>query len=418
MNTTTDTHSKITVLGAGVVGVTTALALKQDGHDVEIIDRLPPGEACSFGNSGGMPRSHAFPMATPGIIWKVPGFLINPMGPLAIRWSHLWELAPWLLRFARASTGPRFVANLDHLIGFMRISHQEWTTLIATAGLKELIREDGALTIYRTTNAREQAWPIWQMFIERGGDLTRIEHTELLSVEPAAPRDYVCAVYEPDYRRTVDPYRLTIGLMKRFTEMGGQVRRETVSEIDIAADNSIWIRTNISYRKTDMLVVAAGVWSKRFAERFGHRVPLESARGYHVTFLNVSHMPRHALFISDMQLSLTPMRMGLRVGGNVEFAGIEAPPDFRRPERQIDNVRRLYPNLEVEPHTKWVGDRPMMPDSLPVIGRSSSNRNVVFAFGHGQYGLALAAGTARLVADLIGNRASKMDLAPFSIDRF
>src|SRR6185312_6848469 len=156
--------------------------------------------------------------------------------------------------------------------------------------------------------------------------------------------------------------------------------------------------------RIDKLVLAAGAWSKRFAERLGYRVPLESARGYHVTFLDVPRLPLHALFISDMGLSLTPMRMGLRVGGNVEFSGIGSAPDFRRPARQIGKVRRLYPELAVEPHTTWAGDRPMLPDSLPVIARSPSNRHIVFAFGHGQYGLALAAGTARLVATLVEER--------------
>ena len=156
-------------------------------------------------------------------------------------------------------------------------------------------------------------------------------------------------------------------------------------------------------RPLDLLVVAAGAWSGPFAARLGHKVPLEAARGYHVTFLDPGvTMPSHVLFVSDMRLSLTPMERGLRVGGNVEFAGLGAPPDFRRPARQIENVRRLFPHMRPEPHTKWSGDRPMMPDSLPVIGRSPIHRNVLYAFGHGQYGLALAAATGRLVAELAG----------------
>ena len=129
-------------------------------------------------------------------------------------------------------------------------------------------------------------------------------------------------------------------------------------------------------------------------------------------------LPNHALFISDLRLSLTPMANGLRVGGNVEFAGVDSSPDYRRPARQIENVRRLYPELAVERHTKWAGDRPMLPDSLPVIGPSPNNPRVVFAFGHGQYGLALAAGTARLVADLLGGRRPALDLSPFRVDRW
>jgi D-amino-acid dehydrogenase len=148
-------------------------------------------------------------------------------------------------------------------------------------------------------------------------------------------------------------------------------------------------------------------------------VPLEAARGYHVTFLDPGiTRPQHVLFVTDMRLSLTPMERGLRVGGNVEFAGLGTPPDFRRPARQIENVRRLFPHMRPEPHTKWSGDRPMMPDSLPVIGRSPIHRNVLYAFGHGQYGLALAAATGRLVAELAAERPPVVDLSPFRIDRF
>ncbi len=245
-----------------------------------------------------------------------------------------------------------------------------------------------------------------------------LDGVALFQREPAVPKEYSYAVYEPDYRRTTDPYRLTLALAKRFVDLGGRIRRETVSEIEVSADGSLAVRTNHAFEKLDKLVVAAGAWSRRLATRFGQAVPLESARGYHVTFLDVPRLPRHALFFSDLRLSLTPMRNGLRVGGNIEFAGLDTSPDYRRPDRQIESVRGIYPDLEVTRHTKWAGDRPMLPDSLPVIGPSPNNSNVVFAFGHGQYGLALAAVTADIVANLLGGRAPSIDLTPFRIDRW
>ena len=202
----------VVVIGAGVVGLAIAVALRRDGHDVTVIDRLPPGEACSFGNSGGMPRGHAFPMATPGIIWKVPGYLIDPRGPLVIRWRSLPHLAPFLLRFLRASAPARFAATLDRLTALMQESHADWTALIADAGLGDLIREDGALTLYRDAAARATAWPLWQMLIERGARVERLDQTALRALEPGAPPGYDSAVFEPDYRRTIDPYRLCLGL--------------------------------------------------------------------------------------------------------------------------------------------------------------------------------------------------------------
>lgn len=410
---------KVTVIGAGVVGLAAAVSLRRDGHEVTIIDRLPPGEACSFGNSGAMPRNHAVPMSTPGILRKVPGYLLDPLGPLAFRWRHLPTLAPWLVAFLRASAPDRFPHILTTLTTLMQQSHADWSVLLKDAGMMDRVRDNGALSIYRSVEAREAAWPLWRMLIERGAQLERLDEDALRAIEPGLPAGYRCAVLEHDYRHATDSHRIPTGLAEHFLRMGGVIRRETVSEIEIGPNGPRALRTNHGEHPLDLLVLAAGAWSGSFAQHLGHTVPLEAARGYHVTFLDPGvTMPNHVLFVTDMRLSLTPMERGLRVGGNVEFAGLGAPPDFRRPARQIENVRRLFPHMRPEPHTKWSGDRPMMPDSLPVIGRSPIHRNVLYAFGHGQYGLALAAATGRLIAELAAERPPTLDLSPFRIDRF
>lgn len=410
---------KVTVIGAGVVGLAAAVALRRDGHEVTVIDRLPPGEACSFGNSGAMPRNHAVPMATPGILRKVPEYLLDPMGPLAFRWRHFPAMVPWLITFLRGSSPARFDHILTTLTRLMQQSHTDWSVLLQEAGMASRVRDNGALSIYRSPEAREAAWPLWRMLIERGAQVERLDSDALRAIEPGLPAGYTCAVLEHDYRHATDSHRIPLGLADHFLRMGGTIQRETVADIEMGPEGPRALRTNQGEHPLDLLVLAAGAWSGGFAKRLGHAVPLEAARGYHVTFLDPGIItPSHVLFVTDMRLSLTPMERGLRVGGNIEFAGLGTPPDFRRPARQIENVRRLFPHMRSEPHTKWSGDRPMMPDSLPVIGRSPVHRNVIHAFGHGQYGLALAAVTGRLVAEIAGDRAPSVDLTPFRIDRF
>ncbi|WP_342643326.1 NAD(P)/FAD-dependent oxidoreductase [Rhodoligotrophos ferricapiens] len=408
----------ITVIGAGIVGLASAVALRREGYQVTIIDRLPPGEACSFGNSGGMPRNHAFPMAMPGIAWKVPSYLADPQGPLAIRWRSLPRLTPFLARFVRSSMRDRFLPILDQLSVMMQQSHAEWTRLIEDAGLEPLVSEDGALTLYRTKADRDLAWTTWQLLADRGADLRTLDGDQLRDFEPAVPRGYEFAVFEPDYRRTLDPHGICLGLARYFERLGGELRRETVSEVVPADQGRFHVRTNKEDQCTDYVVIAAGAWSARFAAAFGDAVPLEAARGYHATIPRFTPMPKRPLFISDKKMSLNPMAAGLRTGGNIEFSGLESQPDYSRPSRQLDVVRTLYPEAEISRHTKWAGDRPMMPDSLPVIGTSQRHPHVIYAFGHGQYGLALAAVTGRLVAEIVGARTPVVDIHPLRPDRF
>jgi D-amino-acid dehydrogenase len=209
------------------------VALRRDGHDVTVIDRLPPGEACSFGNSGAMPRNHAVPMSTPGILRKVPGYLLDPLGPLAFRWRHLPALAPWLVTFLRSSRPERFNHILTTLTRLMQQSHADWSVLLRDAGMTDRVRENGALSIYRSAEAREAAWPLWQMLIERGAKLDRLDEDALRAIEPGLPDGYCCAVLEHDYRHATDSHRIPMGLAEHFLRLGGVIRRETVSEIEI-----------------------------------------------------------------------------------------------------------------------------------------------------------------------------------------
>jgi len=413
LNAQPDRALPVAVIGAGVVGMACAVALRRRGHDTVVFDRLPPGEACSYGNSGGMPRGHAMPMAVPGIIWRVPRYLSDPLGSLAIRPGYLPVLAPWLLHFLRASRTGAFRSILDHLSTLMHAGYPAWDRLLAEIGAGDLICEAGAMTLYRNGRAREQAMPMWRELKARGADFTLLDRNALNEAEPAVPAGYTHAVHEPDYRFARDPYALVCMLAEHFTALGGSMRREEICDI-IPEKGGVRLRGTKTQCMASQVVVAAGAWSGRLLAPLGHRVRLEAGRGYHVMLPQPGVWPTHAMFIPDRQISFTPMRNGLRVSGNVEFAGLGSAPNWRRPDRQIEKLRALYPQIGTEGHTKWAGDRPMMPDSLPVLERRG---RLVFAFGHGQYGLALAAITAELVAELVAGQTPALDLHPFRLDR-
>ncbi|HJU10213.1 MAG TPA: FAD-dependent oxidoreductase, partial [Candidatus Binataceae bacterium] len=381
----------VAVIGAGIVGLAVGTALRHEGHDVSIIDRLPPGEACSFGNSGAMPRYHAMPMATPGILWKVPGYLSDPLGPLVLRARYFPQLLPWLVRFLASSSPGKFARILDALTALMNQSYDDWNELIRRAKIEHLFENSGSVSIYRSEEDRKHAWPLWQMAIDKGCRAEAVEGAKLRDLEPATPSAYEYGVFDPDYRRALDPFRVCVELAHYYESIGGRIHRENVAEIELERNRAVSIRTNKTQHRFDRLVIAAGAWSNELTKQLGTSVPLEAARGYHVTLRDSGISPRRVLLISDMRMSLTPMSMGLRLGGSIEFAGLHTPPNFDRPEGQLKKLCRIYPQLVTNHHTKWAGDRPLLPDSLPIIDRSARYNNVIYAFGHGQYGLALAA---------------------------
>ncbi len=404
--------SRTAVIGAGVVGVNVALQLLQEGHDVTLFDRLGPGEACSFGNSGAMPKHHALPMSTPGILYNVPGYLLNPFGPLALKWTYLPKLAPWLVKFIRSGTPGTFDRNLRTLIGLAELSHGYWTELLAKTGANAYVRENSALTIYRTVAARDKATWLWQRLRELGENIRFVEGVEMREIEPTVPDGYEFGVLGADYRHALDPHALVVRLAESFTSHGGNIRRANVADILDNYNQSVTVRTDREQEVFSNVVIAAGAWSNELLRRFGQSVPLESGRGYQMTFPDFRAVPNHVLIISDMRMALTPMSAGLRLGGGIEFSGLHSAPNFIRAEVQRANLNRLYPKDKLDNYTLWSGDRPMTPDSLPVIDRLPGHPNIICAFGHGQYGLTLASITARLVADLVARRQPSVDISP------
>lgn len=408
----------ITVIGAGVVGMATAVQLQAAGHEVEVIDRLPPGEATSFGNAGGIPCAHPYPLGMPGLLWKVPGYLLNPLGPLALRPSYLPRLAPWLMSLLRASRPARAAASVDAILGLMRTSEADWKPLLDAAGIADLVRPTGCILPYRSEKALKADAAMWAWPRERGLPLERLGPDELRQLEPTLSKAYTCAMFEPEGQTTIDPHAIVTGLAALFAHNGGTLTRETVADLDVDSGRVCAIRTNRGRKPIGTLVLCAGAWSRRMAERIGTRVPVEACRGYHINLPQPGTMPRHMVVPTDFSCAITPMRMGLRLAGTAEFAGLDAEPDWRRARKLVEVARAVFPGIETEGYSEWAGNRPLTPDSVPIIDRDPNNANVIFAFGHGFYGLTLAAITGRLVTELVAGAPASVDLKPYRVSRF
>jgi D-amino-acid dehydrogenase len=201
-------------------------------------------------------------------------------------------------------------------------------------------------------------------------------------------------------------------------QQGGRILREEVRDFEVGADGPEAVLTDRGRHPCDRLVIAAGAHSRALTRRLGSDPPLDTERGYSLTLPNPGVRPRMPVYSTERGQVCTPIDAGLRLAGTVELAGLDAPPDWRRADLLLENARRWFPELEGEGAARWMGFRPSMPDSLPVISKSPRFANTVFAFGHGHCGLMLAARTGELVRDLILDRPTGIDVSPFRVDRF
>jgi D-amino-acid dehydrogenase len=410
---------RIAVIGAGIIGVTTAHALLDAGHEVTLVDPGGrPGRATDA-NAGWIAHTDIMPLASPKVWRHLPRWLMDPLGPLAIRPGYLPALAPWLVRFLLASSPARIEAGIEAIRSINAEALPAWRRRLASLGLGHHLRERGTLSVWRDAAAFEQAKDIVRRQRAFGIPVDVLDPGQIRQLEPAL-QGVAAAVLYPDACHVSDPAALAADLARLAVDRGA--RHLTEQAVAVEPEGAgIKVRTDGSPEGlvSDRVVVAAGIWSRAMARQLGDRIPLDTERGYNATFPTGAFGLGRPVMFEGEGFVTTPLDVGDRVGGAVEFAGLEAAPDHRRSDAMIGRLRRYLPHLDPDlPTRRWMGFRPSIPDSLPVIGPSGRNENVIYAFGHGHHGLTQAAVTARMVADLIGRRRSAVDAAPFSARRF
>jgi D-amino-acid dehydrogenase len=406
------------VIGAGAVGVATALYLQRDGHRVTLIDKGAPGEATSFGNGSVIGEESVVPVAMPGVLRQVPRMLIDPLGPLALRWSYLPRLTPWLLRFIEASRPERVEAISIALAALMKGSLDAFDPLLAMAGERDMIRRSGWVCVFESEAGFQAARDYLELQRRRAVELEVLEPEALRQLEPALAPIFAKAVFYPKVGYALSNFRLVQSLAEAFRRQGGRLLRGEVKGFDIGGEGPRAVITDEGSEACDFVVVAAGAWSKPLAGALGAKVPLDTERGYHMQIPNPGVAPRLPVYSTERAFVATPLEHGLRAAGTVELGGLNAPPNWRRAEVLLKHVKRWYPGLNTAEAKPWMGFRPSMPDSLPVIGRSPRHANAYLAFGHGHCGLMLSARTGALIADLVAGRDSGLDMAAYGPERF
>lgn len=415
-----DSRGAVAVIGGGIVGVATALTLQLDGHRVVLFDPREPGSGASYGNAGGIVDNGFVPTATPGLWKRVPRMLADPDSPLKMRWRYLPQIAPWLSAFLLSGTAARstdIAREMAPLTTGAVAAHQ---ALLRAAGQPDIVKYVGWLKIYRDTAALAGT-AFDRALLDRFGQRYEVLDAEALrQLEPGLSRDYTRAIFYPDAAFASTPFALTQAYLRAFLDRGGRLLREEARRFETGATGVTRLITDRGIHAADQVVIAAGARSARLTEPLGQPLPLDCERGYHLNLSwdGADPVLRRPVVVGGPQFVLCPMADGLRLTGGVEFAGLEAPPDFRRIRRMVPLAQKVLPGLSDDVTREWMGHRPSFPDSKPVIGRSSRHRNLWFAFGHGHLGLTLSAITARMIADAMAGRPAAIPLAPFRDSRF
>ena len=416
-----DSRQHCVVIGAGIIGASCAWHLQRKGLKVTLIDHVLPGQSCSSGNAACISASSVIPFSYPGMISKVPGWLLDPLGPMRIRPKDFPALIPWFWKFWRVSNMPKVEAIAIAQAQLMRTVFADYDEILEATGCLHLRHARGALHIYDSEKEyRDDRWQI-ELRARLGFETHRLSAEEVSQLAPCVKLHDGVAVMMPDWQHLLDPEKVTARIAQHCIANGARWIQDRVTRVKPAGPDGqrISLQTESGNKiAADKLVVAAGAWSNVIAEQLDYMVPMIAKHGYHSMLAN----PGVELDCPVMSLSrmfvMTPLGDGLRVAGTAEFAALEAEPDYRRAKALLKHASHYLDGLNTENVTEWMGQRPMMADSMPVISASPGHRNVFYAFGHGHYGLTQGPTTGRHIADLVVGNEPTADLTAFRFDRF
>ncbi len=415
----------IAVLGAGIVGVCCALALRRDGHAVTLIDPEEPGgeHAASFGNGAWISPASVIPMSRPGLWRDIPQYMMDANGPLTLRPAALPTLAPWLIRFLRAgATMQKVAATARALDGLLHDAPQRHRSLAASAGVPDLVLHNGLLYAYLTRATFDAEAAFWKLRRELGITWIELADAQLRAHAPALDSRYTFAVLIPNGAHCADPGAYVAALARCAISEGASFVRAQATGFALRAGALQAVQCGEREVACDAAVIATGIHSAPLALHCGDRVPLASERGYHIVLHDTQLPMPMPIMPADGKMANTPTRQGLRLAGQVELARTHDPPNWNRADILLAHARKAYPALRdlknVGTITRWMGHRPSTPDGLPVIGPALACADVMYAFGHGHVGLAAAPATAELVADWFAGRTTTFEPQLYLAERF
>ena len=409
--------SSIGVIGAGIQGICVSLCLIKKGFKVTLLDRDDPGkDSASYGNAGHFSPYASTPINRPDILVDVPSMLLSSTGPLSLKWNYVFKMIPWFLKFIKNCSKKKMMHTAKYMHQILNLALPAYDELFKDIDISELVENKGIIYFWTNKDLKSRDLEI-KIRNELGVKQQLLTPHEIHDLEPHIRKIYHGGVLYPYARHARNPRKILLKLFDSFIQKGGRFEKKNVQKINFSSENKPIIQTNLNFYSFDKIVVTCGAFSKKFTDQVNEKIPLETERGYHVHFKGNDHLLSRPVIFLNRGFGISPMEQGLRVVGTVEFGGLENPPSKKRIQNLIDGAKYLFPELGKH-QDEWLGFRPTLPDFLPVIGPSKNHKNLFYSFGHHHLGWTLGAISGKILAGMIAEEKTNLDLSPYNSLRF
>ena len=407
---------KIIIIGAGIMGISSALNLIRRGCDVTIIEKEIDGQPASFGNASWLSAPSITPVLTPGAIYKIPKMLFSKNGPLFLKFPGTLKIIPWLLKYLTYSTFEKVNYISEHLAPLLANSVTEHKNLAEGTEARKWIEDSPFLFIYKNKSDFISDSFTWNIRKKHGYKLIEVDENELQELVPGLSNEYSFAIKIENQGYISNSKKYLSDLIEGFKNLGGTIIEEEVKDI-LSYENKIKIETKENNFICDDVVITAGVFSEKLSKKYGANVPMQSERGYHLELSGTNIKLKYPLMNGYLKLAITPRPSGIRFAGLVEFGSIDSNPNTKAYDLLIRNAKSMFPKITFKEKQEWSGHRPATVDSLPLIGPSQINEKVFFAYGHHHIGLTAGPKTGELISKSILRDNDQIDLTPYKPNR-
>jgi len=409
--------SSVGVIGAGIQGICISLYLIKKGFNVTLFDRSEPGDlTASYGNAGHFSPYASVPVNRPDVLVDVPSMLISSTGPLALKWNYVPKMIPWFIKFIKNCTKKNMMHTAKYMHQILDLALPAYDELFKDIDLSGLVENRGIIYFWTNKDLKSRDLEI-NIRKELGVKQQLLTPHEIHDLEPNIRKIYHAGVLYPDARHARNPKKILLKLFESFIKQGGKFEKQNVETINFLSTDKPSIKTDSKTFTYEKAVIACGAFSKKLTDKVNEKIPLDTERGYHVHFKDHDHLLSRPVIFLNRGFGITPMEQGLRVVGTVEFGGLNNPPTKKRIMNLVNNAKYLFPELK-DHEDEWLGFRPTLPDYLPVIGPSKNHKNLFYSFGHHHLGWTLGAISGRILADIIAEEKTNLNLAPYNSLRF